>query len=291
MPTRRIYQVDAFTSRPFGGNPAGVLPEAEGLDEAIMQKIAREMALSETAFIFPPERGGDFQVRFFTPQAEVKLCGHATVAAFHLLAELGIIPRPCRVVQETAAGLLPVEVSAGGTVMMDQVLPQYRPFRQLAELSSILGSPAVSGEPAIVSTGLYDLIVPIKDRAALWDMRPDFPRLAKLCTQLGVTSVHAFTRDTLDPSHTAHCRDFAPAVGIPEEAATGTASGATAAYLVQHGLLPASSQLHLTFEQGHILGRPSLIQAVIDMDMRDQAIHRVRVGGKAVTVMAGTLRF
>lgn len=288
MPIRRVYQVDAFTTEPFAGNPAGVLPGADGLDEATMLKIAREMALSETAFIFPPERGGDFRLRFFTPQSEVELCGHATVAAFHLLSELGTIPRPCRVVQETTAGLLQVEVDADGVVMMDQVPPEHRPFHQLADLASILQTTAISGEPAIVSTGLFDLIVPIQDRNALWAMRPDFPRLAEFCRDLGVVSVHAFTHDTLDPAHTVHCRDFAPAVGIPEEAATGTASGATAAYLVQRGLIPTGPQVRLTLEQGHILGRPSLIHAVIDM--KDQAITRVRVGGRAVTVMEGTLR-
>ncbi|HAI20731.1 MAG TPA: PhzF family phenazine biosynthesis protein, partial [Clostridiales bacterium UBA8153] len=256
---------------------------------ATMQSIAREMALSETAFVFSPERGGDCKVRFFTPTSEVDLCGHATVAAFHLLSELGTIGRPSLVVQETRAGLLTVAVGEDGLVMMDQTVPEYRPFHHLDELVASLGNADIAGEPSIVSTGLYDLIVPIRDRAALWAIRPDFPRLAKLCQSWGVTSVHAFTLDTLDPAHTVHCRDFAPAVGIPEEAATGTASGATAAYLVRRRLVPTGPQVLLTMEQGDILGRPSLIQVVIDLE--NEAITRVRVGGRAVTVIEGTLRF
>ncbi|MEW6523194.1 MAG: PhzF family phenazine biosynthesis protein [Bacillota bacterium] len=284
-----VYQVDAFTTEPFGGNPAGVVPDASGLDPATMQRIAREMALSETAFVFTPERGGDFRVRFFTPTDEVDLCGHATVGAFHLLAELGQIGRPARMVQETGAGLLPVEVDAGGVVMMDQALPQVRPFHQLRELAGMLGTDAIFGEPAIVSTGLYDLIVPIRDRASLWAITPDFPRLADFCRTLGVTSVHAFTHDTIDPNHTVHCRDFSPAVGIPEESATGTASGATGAYLAMKGLLPPAPHVHMTMEQGHVLGRPSLIHVVIDRE--NGVITRVRVGGRAVTVLRGTLHF
>ncbi len=284
-----VYVVDAFTTEPFGGNPAGVVPDAGSLDAQTMQRIARELALSETAFILPPTAGGDVRVRFFTPTSEVDLCGHATVAAFHLLAELGRLPSSGRVVQETAAGLLAVTLDASGEVMMEQCPPQVRPFHEVDVLANLLSTDAIAGQPAVVSTGLPDLIVPIRDRTRLWALCPDQPGLARLCRSLGIVSVHAFTLDTIDPAHTVHCRDFSPAVGIPEEAATGTASGATAAYLVLQGLLPAAPRVEIHLEQGHVMHRPSLIRAVVHCDGATPT--GIWVGGRAVTVLRGSLHF
>ena len=230
-----IYQVDAFTDVHFGGNPAGVVPRAEGLPADLMQKIAREMNLSETAFVvdlrkddFEEKRGlgnqesgaaqtggtessicPDFEVRFFTPQSEVDLCGHATIGTFWLLAELGLITRTSpvldeeiRVYQQTGAGVLPVDLLLGceGTpsrVMMTQNLPEVA-FQldgpEIAELERILGAPggAVTGfenaRPQAVSTGLLDLIVPVSSRRSpfheeMWLPLPGFRRnRSQACT-------------------------------------------------------------------------------------------------------------
>ena len=331
-----IYQVDAFTDVLFGGNPAGVVPRAEGLSADLMQKIAREMNLSETAFVvdlrkadFEETRGRgnqesgvaqpggpegsicpDFEVRFFTPQSEVDLCGHATIGTFWLLAELGLITRTSpvldeetRVYQQTGAGVLPVDLLLGceGTpsrVMMTQNLPEVafqlgRP--EIAELERILGAPggAVTGlenaRPQAVSTGLLDLIVPVSSREALLSMRPDMAPLARFCQGKQIISVHCFSMDTMDSASTVHCRDFAPAVGIPEEAATGTASGATGAYLVLNRLVDTKEPMtRIICEQGHIMKRPSTIYVEIGVKSGD--IVSVRVGGSAVTVMKGVMR-
>lgn len=331
-----IYQVDAFTDVLFGGNPAGVVPRAEGLSADLMQKIAREMNLSETAFVvdlrkadFEEKRGlgnqeseaaqtsgtessicPDFEVRFFTPQSEVDLCGHATIGTFWLLAELGLITRTSpildeeiRVYQQTGAGVLPVDLLLGceGTpsrVMMTQNLPEVA-FQldgpEIAELEQILVAPGGAiadfgnARPQAVSTGLLDLIVPVTSREALLSMRPNMASLSRFCQEKRIISVHCFSMDTMDSASTVHCRDFAPAVGIPEEAATGTASGATGAYLVLNRLVDIKKPVtRIICEQGHIMKRPSTIYVEIGVKSGD--IVSVRVGGSAVTVMKGIMR-
>lgn len=319
-----IYQVDAFTQEIFGGNPAGVVPDAYGLSDDVMQKIAREMNLSETAFVVDLRdcqgRGQrslegesrarpDFEVRFFTPKSEVDLCGHATIATFWLLCELGIIDakekdvREVQVFQKTKAGVLPVYLFFGpdghiSRVMMGQNLP-FVAFTldedEIKELERILGAPAhcVLGfgrsKPQAVSTGLLDLIVPVSSRNALFSLDPDMPSLARYCTQKGIISVHCFTTEVFEPESTVHCRDFAPSVGIPEESATGTASGATAAYLVLNSLVNTEGPVvRIVCEQGYIMERPSSIHAEIGIDGNE--IVSVKVGGAAVTVMEGIMR-
>jgi trans-2,3-dihydro-3-hydroxyanthranilate isomerase len=330
-----IYQVDAFTNEVFGGNPAGVVPDARGLSDDAMQKMAREMNLSETAFVLDlrgdqawlekdaKDRSGvipDFEVRFFTPKAEVDLCGHATIATFWLLTELGLINakeegperglsflgkegHEIRVFQKTKAGVLPVDLFLGedgeiSRVMMGQNLP-FVGFtldeKEIDELERILGAPKFSisdfcgPRPQAVSTGLLDLIVPLSSRDVLFSMSPDMVSLADYCSKRGITSVHCFTMETIEPTSTVHCRDFAPSVGIPEESATGTASGATAAYLVLNSLVRKDGPvIPVLCEQGYIMGRPSSIYAEIDTDGNE--IVSVRVGGAAVIVMEGIMK-
>ncbi len=324
----KVYQVDAFTDVPLGGNPAGVVPDAAGLSDVEMQLIAREMALSETAFVLPVSPAGqgqaDLRERFFTPKAEVELCGHATIGTFWLLAKLGRIGakgwgrelpgtgrwREVQLVQETGAGNLPVIVrySRGGRRINRVLMAQARPRRlarlgdaERAELAAILHvNPfsicvlhRVGDAPAeIWTTGLPDLILPVLDLATLRALAPDHGRLAELSRRLGVISVHAFTLETESPKADAHARDFSPAVGIPEESATGTASGAMGAYMAANRLGRASAgpgPYTLLFEQGHILGRPSSIN--VEVDGEEGHPSAVRVGGRAVTVLEGVLRF
>ena len=333
----QIHQVDAFTGIAFGGNPAGVVPDARGLTDDEMQKIAREMALSETAFVVPGERPRQFVVRFFTPSTEVNLCGHATIGTFFHLAEVGIIGREpgqqvTRVYQVTKAGELAVDIfwrPEGGPerVMMEQNSPErlatYGKPEEIAEIASMLGTgpDVIAGVradatgaarpgahpgpntcachaivachdlvPQVVSTGLPDLIVPVKSCKALWALKPDLNRVADWSRGHGVISVHAVALDPVDPAHTGHCRDFSPAVAVPEEAATGTASGATAGYLVLNGVVKAEPVAQIVLEQGDILKRPSLIHCEIRRERGHERLG-VWVGGKAVTVLSGAMRF
>ncbi len=307
-----IYQVDAFTDVLFGGNPAGVVPDATGVSDDTMGKIAREMNLSETAFVVDTRGKGpaDFEVRFFTPLSEVDLCGHATIGAFWLLAEMGLI-KPSedevRVTQSTKAGILPVDILFGcegvpARVMMTQAQPKSLGeinSEETSELEKILGAPEgsilefVDARPQIMSTGLPDLITPVTSREALLSMRPNMAALTDFCNQRKIISVHCFSMETMDPAATVHCRDFSPAVGVPEESATGTASGATGAYLIMNGLVPIQGPVtRIICEQGHILGRPSSIHVEVTTEDPENpaSVNGVRVGGSAVTVIRGKIK-
>ncbi|ABR50856.1 phenazine biosynthesis protein PhzF family [Alkaliphilus metalliredigens QYMF] len=299
-----VYQADAFTNKRFGGNPAAVVPNAKGLEEITMQQIAKEMNLSETAFVFPmDERGDQYEVRFFTPQKEVALCGHATVATFHVLYEKGYIKRQSRptiLKQRTKAGLLKVylDVSQGKLqkVMMEQALPEIinHEFNQV-ELCNILGIKVadmgineIKVKPQIISTGLRDIIVPIKSLEVLKKMKIDMEKLSQYSKKVGVVGLHAFTLETMDKRNTAHCRNFAPAVGINEESATGTANGALAVFLAANEIISIKEEKNLIFEQGYFMDRPSTIHCTIK---RDQDNYSVNVGGQAVIVLEGVLKF
>lgn len=286
---RKIYQVDAFTDTPFGGNPAGVVPDADGLSEAQMQVLAREMNLSETAFVFPGGAGYDYALRFFTPTEEVDLCGHATIAAFHLLLELDCLP-PGRetLKQKTGAGILDITLLSGGGILMRQAAPQrLQRFESSEDLAAVMGCaptaigiPGVLAGPEIWSTGLPDILLPMASLEALRQLTPVMEPLAEYSRSLGVTGVHAFA---LSAEGQLFCRNFAPACGIPEEAATGTSNGALGACLAFHGY-NGGEGLALTVRQGDWMGRPSRIQVTVQPETQ-----AVWVGGQAVTVLGGEI--
>lgn len=277
----KVYLLNAFAKTKKGGNPAGVVLDAEGLSEASMQRIAEKVGFSETAFI-QKSTAADFKIRFFTPAAEVDICGHATIAVFSLLFGLRRIGAG-RHSQETKAGILGVEVQKDGTVFMEQTLPVFGNAVDRAEVAGSLGLELRSLAPdlpvQIVSTGLQDIIVPVISLSALSGLVPDFDKIAEISKKYGVVGYHVFTLETQHGS-TAHCRNLAPLYGIPEEAATGTSSGALACYLFRHGMIAGERPQRLVFEQGTIMGRPSEILA--RLDIRGGAIAGVHVGGKAI---------
>ena len=292
----RVYQMDAFTHIPFGGNPAGVVPNADGLSDEQMQRIAREMNCSETAFVLSTDTpGADVRVRFFTPEAEVDLCGHATISTFVALSkEQRFGGKPVyTVVQETRAGLLPVMISAddqGRTqVLMTMAAPRFREVEfDRALYAKVLGlaEEDISAElpVGLGYTGLWDMFVPIQTVEAFSRMQPDWSRLADLNRNLGVASTHCYSLDTLTPDAQLHARDFAPSLGISEDPATGTANGALGAFLVRHGVFrPHCERVRLKVEQGFEHGRPSLV--CVEVDGEPHSPRTVRVGGTAVQVM------
>lgn len=295
-----IYQVDAFSDVPFGGNPAGVVPNAVGLDSSQMLKIAREMNLSETAFIFPLQDDvADYDVRFFTPTQEVDLCGHATIASFFALASKAMITGRDNVkivYQKTKAGILPVELYFKNnkihSVMMTQTKPNFlfnvENIGELAEIMGIdvtdIGIEGFNLIPQAVSTGLADIMLPVKSLSALRAITPDYDRLTQYSNKLNIIGVHAFTLETEEESSTLACRNFAPAAGIDEEAATGTSNGALGAYLVKNAVLKFEDNLTIICEQGYYMNRPSKIVVRLE-GSEDDLI--VKVGGKAIIVREG----
>jgi trans-2,3-dihydro-3-hydroxyanthranilate isomerase len=293
-----IYQVDAFSDVSFGGNPAGVVPNAVELDDKQMLNIAREMNLSETAFIFPLiNEVADYEVRFFTPTQEVDLCGHATIASFFALSSKGMITGTNNVKiikQKTKAGILPVELyfkdSKIDIVMMTQAKPKFvfdvENIPELAEIMGIsindIGIEGFNLIPEAVSTGLTDIMLPVKNLSALKAINPNYARLTEYSNNLDIIGVHAFTLETEEESSTLACRNFGPAAGIDEEAATGTSNGALGAYLVKNDVLKFKDNITIICEQGYYMNRPSKITVRLEGSKNDLI---VKVGGTAVIVM------
>jgi trans-2,3-dihydro-3-hydroxyanthranilate isomerase len=292
----RIKQVDAFTTIPFGGNPAGVVADATGLTEPEMQAIAREMNLSETAFVTPSDRA-DFKVRFFTPVKEIGMAGHPTIATMHALVEEGRIALQegvTTVTQELQVGVLPVEIhSSGGSVrqiVMTQKRPEFLTVHDPEEWARAFAIPLEEMDTRYpvqtVSTGNPQLMALVRDLSVLERMRPDFSYMSRLSEGADFFSVHVFCLGGYAPETDVHARHFAPTAGVAEDPVTGSASGGMGAYLVKYGLV--DKQL-MVAEQGHIVGRPGTVYVEVFKE-GDEPIS-VKVGGQAVTVMEGELFF
>lgn len=286
-----VIQVDAFASKPLEGNPCAVLPDARGLDDALMQRIAREMNLSETAYVFPGERA-DFRVRYFTPYSEIPMAGHPTVATVHTLCELGIIGEDrASITLEMPAGIVPVRIErehARRRYVMRQLAPKYlRKYpRELFAKALDLGEDDFLDEhplPQTVSTGTPQLMIALRDTEALARARADVRKLFSDVDGKDYFSVHVFARET-GGDVAVVSRHFADFGGIVEDPFTGSASGGMAAYCAHYGLIEERSY---KIAQGDHVGRPG--RGYISVIGNGDAIEAVEVGGEAVTVLRGTL--
>lgn len=288
MNETKVYLLNAFSRSRQGGNTAGVVLKADELAETEMQKIAAQVGCSETAFVQGSSKA-DFKVAFLTPNQAVDLCGHATIAAFSLLAKKGIIQTKVYT-QETKAGILQVECQADRTIYMEQNPPEFGAILERKEVAASLAINAtelISELPIqIVSTGLHDIMIPVKSLEVLHKIKPRFDEIARISKAYGVVGYHLFTLETLCHA-TAHCRNFAPLYDIPEEAATGTSNGALACYLFHHGILK-SCNATLVFEQGYSMQRPSEI--LCKLKAEKQQIRSVKVGGKALETGSMTVK-
>ncbi|OQR88004.1 phenazine biosynthesis protein PhzF [Achlya hypogyna] len=256
-----------------GGNKAGVATLEAFPSPAAMQAVAAAVGFSETAFVVAV-RPGVVAVRFFTPEGEVDLCGHATVAAFSSM------PPGAYTMETSTQGALNVSVDADGRVYMAQVPPIFRPVPDVAAVIDALGLDAAAIDATvpmtIVSTGLPDIFVPIVSADALHAMRPDMAKIATLSTAWDTIGLHAFTLAPSEAEATAECRNFAPRFGIDEEAATGTSSGALGALLVHHGRATSP----MVFSQGRGMGLPSRIGCHI-ATQPNGTISEVQINGVA----------
>lgn len=303
----RFLQVDVFTDRPFGGNPLAVFPEAEGLSSGEMQALAQEMNLSETTFVLPPEApGADFKVRIFTPASELPFAGHPVVGTHWALAHLGRVDLQEPLTQvsfELGVGVLPADLHISGgrveRVMMTQDRPTFH--AELADVSDLatglgLAPEAITeaGLPAqVVSTGLPQMMVPIRSLAEIQSLsggRLDLTAFNRACRAVDTDCVMVFTFETERPESTVHVRLFAPALGIPEDPATGSANGALGAYLVHHRAVDVTEPTtSIVSEQGLEINRPSTIN--VEVDSAGEEITAARVGGQVVLVAEGAVRF
>ena len=307
-PTRRIqfYKADVFADEAFGGNPVAVVPDAQGLTDREFQQIAREMNLSETVFVVPPtDPAAIVKLRIFTPTQEIPFAGHPVIGTFFVLSLLNRFPLQepvTRFIFECNIGLFPVELGVfNGSVeqvIMSQPEPQFFEtvdnLQDLYEISRALGLNKTNIVDThlpieIVSTGLPVLIVPIRTLTAVKSIQVDLTGTMEVCDRLGVNGMMVFTPITVEDWAHVHTRMFAAPIGIIEDPATGSASGALGAYLVKNGVVDVGPTTEIMMEQGYEIDRPSRILVQVFSD--DDKIQEIKVGGQAVMVAEGKLLF
>jgi trans-2,3-dihydro-3-hydroxyanthranilate isomerase len=289
---RHFYQLDVFTDRPLSGNPLAVITDGDGLSSRRMQAIAREMNLSETVFVQKPTGNRALaRLRIFTTQRELPLAGHPVIGTWFLLAQLGVVPAQegnVHVLQQTGAGILPVEIAfhqaRPARVAMTQKPAEFRTARiDRTDLARALGLSPRDLHPSLpveyVSTGIVNLLVPVRRRSALQKIESNPPALARVLR--GSASVaYCFATEN---SKTAFARGMLP-WQIGEDAATGSAAGSLGAYLVHQGRLKLATPLEI--HQGIEMLRPSRIRVEV---LAQHGKLVPRVSGTAVTVMEGFL--
>jgi PhzF family phenazine biosynthesis protein len=281
--TARI--INAFVDAGKGGNPAGVILDADGLDAATKQRIAARIGVSETAFVSQSEIA-DFKLEFFTPTRQIAHCGHATIATFVFLAQQGRLKSP-HTSKETIDGRRDIFI-VDDMAFMEQTAPKYTALHTNQHgdgLQKVLDSLLLKAsdlpaniEPMVVNTGNNFLIVPIREQITLRNLKPDFPAIEKISAALNLIGYYAFSTQTFITARQASTRMFAPWYGIQEEAATGMAAGPLACYL--HKYL-GMKQPRLVIEQGFMMNPPSPSEIIIDLKIQENEIESLLAGGRA----------
>jgi trans-2,3-dihydro-3-hydroxyanthranilate isomerase len=290
---RRYYTLDVFTTTRFEGNPLAVITDGDGLSDDAMLAVAREMNLSETVFVQKPtEDEALARLRIFTTREELKLAGHPVIGTWYLLAELGVVPAQeggVHVLQQTGAGVLPVEIrfkdGRPQRVTMTQKDAAFRPAKlNKKALAAALGLSAKDFDPKLapeyVSTGIFNLMVPLRNRAALGKIVMNMVALRKVLGK-NATMAYCFT---CGDNGKVFSRGMLP-WELYEDAATGSAAGALGAYLVKHGKLSPAHTLNIL--QGEEMGRPSHIEVEVTQSGKKLV---PRVSGAAVKVFEGTIK-
>jgi PhzF family phenazine biosynthesis protein len=274
----KVKKVNAFTDSLQGGNPAGVLLDSPNLSDKQMGHITKELKVSETAFVFPSDKA-DFKVRFFSPDIEVDLCGHATVATFFTMASKGFLQKNT-LTQETKAGVLKIDIEFENKTVKRVMMTQGKPvlkdiYLDILELADSLNINSDNIDTSLpmqkTSTGLFTLPICIKSYNLLKSIKPNFKKINKICRKLNVGSYHLFTFDTIESNSLYHARNFAPFYGLNEDPVTGTANGAVCIYLLKNNIIQNNK---MVCEQGDIIGRSGRVYVEIENDI-------VKVGGRA----------
>jgi trans-2,3-dihydro-3-hydroxyanthranilate isomerase len=293
---RRYFTLDVFTAQRFAGNPLAVVLEADGLDTATMQAVAREFNLPETVFVFPAQSAGHrARLRIFTPARELPFAGHPTVGTAVLLAELDGGADPRELILEEAVGPVVCMVQpgrAGGSARFDlpKIPERVGPVRDAATLAVALGLTAeVLGCDGFVpehwTAGNPMTLVPVRGLAAIRRARPDSAHWGAAFGPDEPPGAYLFCREVIDPANHFHARMFAPAMGVPEDPATGSAVAALAGLLAHGGL--ADGKHAFAIEQGYEMERPSLLH--LGIEMRGGRLVGATVGGEAVIVSEGRI--
>ncbi len=295
----RFVQVDVFTDRLFGGNPLAVVCDARGLTDGEMAAIAGEMNLSETTFVLPPTRPDcDARVRIFTPRRELAFAGHPTIGTSFVLATHGMLPAGARTLTlEEGVGPVPVRLegdpAAPAFLWMRHGAATFGPpLAPRADFAAALGLTEDDLLPNVPvqtgTTGSAFLYIPLKDRATVDRAALDVPAILRCFSDTAAVGVFVFAPDSNLTSNRVYARMFAPHTsGIPEDPATGSASGPLGAYLVQHGLVTPDETVRIVSEQGTKMGRQSFIHIVVATEAG--TVTGIEVGGSAVPVLEGIL--
>lgn len=287
----RYHLVDVFTNRAFGGNPLAVFTNGRGLSTELMQSIAKELNLSETTFVLPPEDpSNDYRVRIFTPGNELPMAGHPTIGTSFILAleqmiELGSEETTVKLEEGVGTISVRLEFKQGrpNLIWMQQPLPTFGPRLEnvggVAEMLSTAPDAIETGWPIqVVSCGVPFLYVPLKDLRAIRSVRFRLDVSERVMAGLDVTEVFVFTTETELEGSSVHSRMFAPALGIYEDPATGAASGPLGCYLVHYQVFPGNTRSEFISEQGIEMGRPSIVKIIIEK--AGEEFKNVLVGGQ-----------
>jgi PhzF family phenazine biosynthesis protein len=289
MATRSYLQLDVFADRPGAGNALAVVLDGRDFDTATMQAFANWTNLSETTFVLPPTvPEASYRVRIFTPKSELPFAGHPSVGTAHAALEAGLVRAvDGRLVQECAAGLLPIRVRGQDATRTISVrAPRSREVTVADDVAALLAA-ALAGcrlgalKPALLNNGPSWWCVELADEAAVRTMAPDLPRIAELTRATGAVGLAVFAR-SLAADYQIVVRAYCPADGIPEDPVTGSANAAIAAHLLQNAALGSLDRRYLV-SQGREVGRDGRIEVEIDAD------DEVWIGGQTQTVIRGDL--
>jgi len=288
-----LYQIDSFTKEKFKGNPAGVVTNADGLTEDEMQKIARELNNSETAFIFSSNNNEyDVHVRFFTPISEVPICGHATIAAHYARALENELDNS-RIYHKTGAGILPVDIlkeNSDYKITMTQGKVEFGDIIEGTNKESLLSSLNISEVDLIenypiqiVSTGHSKVMIGIKNVDTLNRLKHNYDDLSKLSDIIKCNGYYVFTINSQEDEILVNGRMFAPAIGINEDPVTGNANGPLGAYLVHYNFVKHNnSSFKFKAKQGEAIKRAGIID--VEVTIEDKEPVEVKISGNAVIV-------
>jgi len=282
MRTVRFKQVDVFTARPFLGNPVAVVLDAGGLADAEMARIAAWTNLSETTFVLPSARAS-YRLRIFTPRAELPFAGHPTIGSAHAVREAGLVPDDAPLVQECAAGLIPLAVGADGAISARVPPARLTAFPQAQPLGELLGTPVT--DPRVVDLGPRWIVANVGSAAVLRGLKPDLAAMTELNRRTDTTGVTVYAVD----GEGVELRSFAPLHGIAEDPVCGSGNASVGAYLHATGGLARFPNRRYRARQGAAVGRAGEIQVSVDASAAAD-VPAIHVGGRAVTVIEGTIR-
>lgn len=283
-----IQIINAFIDGESGGNPAGVVLDADEFSARQKSKIAAKIRLSEIAFV-SSSKSADFKLDFFTPKRQIAHCGHATIATFSYLQQLGRIGKAATS-KETIDGDRNIFID-GDMAFMEQLAPSYKEVDH--HMDSLISSLGIAGqgllsnhEPIIVNTGNSFLVVPLKNEITVLSAHPDFEKIHKISEELDLIGYYIFSENTKLPERDPGTRMFAPRYGINEESATGMAAGPLACYL--YDKMGINTEVYL-IEQGYFMKPPSPSVLTVKLNFENGKIAGLIAGGKAKVIKSLTI--